>query len=246
MTPEVQAQIDGLNTGKPLVFDGIDVVHCLYNGEPVFFCLDREQDPIQRNNRAGKFYEAPELRWIGKLTKPGATFIDIGANIGNHALYFAKFLKATRVIPIEPNPVAYRLLIANMALNRVTDRVDLTRLGVGLSNRSIGGYAVEQRERNIGGTRMIEGAGDIQVLCGDTLFAGEVPDVIKIDVEGMELDVLEGLETTIATHRPHLLVEVDGENDDAFRDWMTARKYRIVKDWQRYRSNRNYLLTPED
>lgn len=210
MTPQVQTLLKAMDAGDPVLFADIDVVHCVINGEVVVFCLDREADPIQRNNRAGKFYEAPELRWIAKLAPPDATFIDIGANIGNHALYFAKFLGAAKVIPVEPNPVAYRLLMANTLLNRVGDVVDLTRLGVGLSNRNIGGFAVEERERNIGGTRMLEDGGDLWVYRGDTLFAGETPSVIKIDVEGMEIDVLAGLEATIATHRPLLLVEVDG------------------------------------
>ena len=184
--------------------------HTWIDGQPITFCGNMWRDPIQRAHRNGTFYEQEELSLLAQLVPPGATIVDIGANIGNHALYFAKFLGAAKVIPVEPNPVAYRLLMANTLLNRVGDVVDLTRLGVGLSNRNIGGFAVEERERNIGGTRMLEDGGDLWVYRGDTLFAGETPSVIKIDVEGMEIDVLAGLEATIATHRPLLLVEVDG------------------------------------
>ncbi|MEM7753567.1 MAG: FkbM family methyltransferase, partial [Pseudomonadota bacterium] len=126
MTPDVNAMLAALDSGAPHVFAGIDVVACRVDGTDMLFCVDREADPIQRNNRAGKFYEAPELRWIGQRVKPGATFVDIGANIGNHGLYFARKLGAACVIPIEPNPVAYRLLTANVVLNGLRDVFDLS------------------------------------------------------------------------------------------------------------------------
>ncbi len=245
MTPEVTATLDALRRGTPHVFKGLDVVACQVDGTDMLFCLDREADPIQRNNRAGKFYEAPELRWIGQRVRPGATFIDIGANIGNHGLYFALKLGAACVIPIEPNPVAYRLLIANVVLNRVSDVFDLGFLGVGVSDSSATGFGVQQRERNIGGTRMLEGDGDIAVFRGDELLAEIAPDVIKIDVEGMEMRVLAGLEATISRARPLLLVEIDVEHDDSFQDWIASHRYSTVKVWQRYRNNKNYLLTPD-
>lgn len=244
MTPDVTAMLDALESGAPHVFRGIDVVACRVDGTDMLFCVDREEDPIQRNNRAGKFYEAPELRWIGQRVKPGATFIDIGANIGNHGLYFARKLGAARVIPIEPNPVALRLLTANVVLNGVRDAFDLGFLGVGLSSASATGFAVEKRDRNIGGTKMLAGKGDIAVHAGDELFRDVTADVIKLDVEGMELDVLAGLEATIRRCRPVLLIEVDTAHDDAFHVWIGAHRYEVVKVWQRYRNNKNYLLTP--
>lgn len=245
MTPEVKTMLEALENGTPHVFEGIDVVACSYDGVRMRFCVDREADPIQRNNRMGKFYEAPELRWIGQRVSPGATFIDIGANIGNHGLYFARKLGAAKVIPIEPNPVAYRLLTANVVMNDLWDVFDLRFLGVGLSDKAASGFAVEERERNIGGTRMLEGEGDIEVFSGDALFDGVTPDAIKIDVEGMEIDVLNGLEATIMRARPVMLVEVDTENDEAFQAWIRDHGYSVVKVWQRYRSNRNYLLSAD-
>ena len=180
------------------------------------------------------------------LDDPGATFIDIGSSIGNHSLYFATFLKAKKVIPIEPNPVAYNLLLANVVLNGLSDVIDLTRVGVGMSDEDKGGFGVEDRERNIGATRMIAGEGEIQVFRGDTLLADEAPTFITIDVEGMEMDVLAGLEATISTHRPNLLVEVDEVNYETFESWFSKRNYEAVKVFQRYRTKRNYLLSPKD
>ena len=41
----------------------------------------------------------------------GATFVDIGANVGNHSLFAATFLNAARVVPVEPNPRCLRLML---------------------------------------------------------------------------------------------------------------------------------------
>ena len=92
---------------------------------------------------------------------------------------------------------------------------------------------------------MLEGAGDIEVSSGDTLFEGITPQAIKIDFEGMEIAVLRGWKATISRARPLLLIEVDTTNDEAFQAWTASHGDGVVKVWQRYRSNRNYLLSAE-
>lgn len=244
MTPEVRELLAALDRGTPLVTDPVELVHCRINDRSVTFCLDREHDPIQRHHRQGRFYEARELERLRAHVRPGAVILDIGANIGNHAMFFAIELEAARVVPIEPNPVAYRLLISNVVLNRLRGVIDLGFLGVGLSDRREDGFGVEDRVRNIGAARLRPGEGTVQTHPGDTLFQGIAPDLVKIDVEGMEMQFLAGLEKTIATHRPVLFVEVDAGNDEAFHRWAEAADYAVARQWQRYKSNRNYLLTP--
>ena len=244
MTPEVRKLLASLESGGPLNTGQMELVHCRINDRQVTFCVDMEKDPIQRHHRHGKYYETPELEFLRTIVKPGGIFIDIGANTGNHALFFALELRASRVIPIEPNPLVYRLLISNAAVNGLLDVIDLGFLGVGLSDKQEGGYAMEQRARNIGGARMLPGAGDIETHPGDALFGGLAPDFVKVDVEGMEMQVLRGLETTIATHRPLLFVEVDVGNDAEFHAWRDRNRYDTENVWQRYKANRNYLLTP--
>lgn len=245
MTPEVRDILARLDTGDPWVTAAYEIVHCRINGRQIAFCLDREHDPIQRHHRKGAFYEARELAHLREVVEPGATIIDIGANIGNHTMFFALELNAARVIPIEPNPVAYRLLISNVVLNRLRRVIDLGFLGVGLSDRREDGFGVEDRDRNIGAARMLPGEGSIETHPGDALFANVAPELIKIDVEGMEMQVLAGLERIIARHKPALFVEVDLENDMAFHTWLASQGYGAVQRWQRYKSNRNYLALPD-
>ena len=201
------------------------------------------EDHIQKLlMQTGRPYELGMLQDMHARLAPGDLVLDIGANVGNHTLYAALFLKAAQVIPIEPNPVAYRLLVQNVLVNRLSDVVDLSRLGVGVSDKRAGGYAMEPRRTNLGAAKMLDGAGEIEVWPAAELLDGVAPDLVKIDVEGMEMLVLSGLEPVLAAHRPVVLVEVQLENEAAFFDWLAAQGYGVVATHQRYKENRNQLI----
>lgn len=246
MTPEINVVLEKLRLGHPLQSHSLNVVHATIEQRRVHFAVDLEKDPIQRHHRKGQFYEAKELRALKVEFPKNGVFVDIGANVGNHGLYAAMFLEAKQVIPFEPNPLAYRLLIHNVALNGLDAQFDLSKLGVGLSDQDAGGYAMEERNRNLGAAKMLPGEGDLQVFRGDTLLSGIAPDFIKIDVEGMELNVLRGLDESIAKNRPGLLVEVDNENEDEFRNWVDRNEYDIQDVIQRYKTNKNFMLKPQN
>ena len=240
---DLDAARSALAAGTPVAFPPFEVVHlpqpCLT------LCLNMARDPIQNAWRRGEFFEQEELALLSGHVKSGAHVIDIGANVGNHALYFATRMQAARVVVVEPNPLALAPLVANVVVNRLTDVIDLGALGVGLSDVSQGGYGMKRHDRNLGATKMFEGRGRLEVHAGDDLFADETPDLIKIDVEGMEMKVLSGLEKIISTHRPVILIEVDGENDDAFQAWRSAHRYETVQTVRHSRKNCNYLVKPE-
>ena len=227
-----------------MILGPYEQVHCNIGGHRVTFNLDREHDPIHRNNRAGRFYEHRELNYLASTFPKGGTFIDIGANIGNHSIFFAMVAGAAKVVPLEPNPVAYKILIANTLCNRMADIVDLSRLGVGVADIEADGFAIENRERNIGAARLIPNSGDIRAFTGDQLLVGLEPSLIKIDVEGMELLVLAGLSKTIERCRPKLFVEVDDVNEPEFLNWCQANAYRDERVWKRYKTNKNFLVSP--
>lgn len=235
-----------LSSGEAYVYWGIDVVPALIDGVQVLFATDKLRDPIQRNHRKGEFYEGEELLQLREIFPKGGVFVDIGTNVGNHSLFVAKFLNPSKVIPFEPNPLAYRLLMANIAFNGLGDVFDVSNLGLGLSDKSAGGFSMTEQDKNLGAARMVEGEGSISVIRGDDALAGETPDLIKIDVEGMEMMVLAGIEETISRAKPKILIEVDQENYDAFDNWVEKVGYKVTKEVQRYRSNKNFFLAPAD
>ncbi len=139
------------------------------------------------------------------------------------------FLKASKVIPFEPNPRAFELLVQNVLVNGLGDVVDLSRLGVGLSDVESDGFGSQNRVRNLGRAKLLEGQGDIEVYPGHELLADETPDLIKIDVEGMEMKVLSGLEPLLKRCRPLMMVEVEVSAEDDFMAWMEAKDTRFLR-----------------
>ncbi len=232
-------------TVAPDIFTDIDVVSCLIDGRRMLFAVDMENDPIQRNHRRGQFYELKELRLISRWFPKGGVFVDIGANVGNHSLFVARFLQPAAVIPFEPNPLAYKLLRANVSLNGWGDVFDLCHLGLGVSSHAAQGYAMEKRARNLGGAKMLEGEGEIEVRSGDQMLQGVAPSMIKIDVEGMEMDVLAGPEKTIVTFMPPMMVEVDDDNAEAFNSWAIEHGYKIQRRLRHYKTNENFFVVPD-
>ena len=231
--------------GRAVHFEGMTATRATVFGQKVTFCTDRRNDPIQDHNRGGRFYELEELQVILRAFPIGGVFVDIGANIGNHTLFFALFGHASQVIPIEPNPLAYRMLLANVVMNDLAGVVDLRHLGLGLSDGAGEGFAMQERTKNLGGAKMLEGQGDIPVRAGDEVLGDVTPAMIKIDVEGMEMRVLAGLKATIARDKPVIFVEVDRANYDAFDLWLGAVGYKKVREFSRYRANTNYLIVPD-
>lgn len=244
MTPEVRDTLARITAGKAWTGPALSLTHCQIRGQAITFCTAMQNDPIQRKNRSGAFYETSDLYLLDPYFPKGGTFVDIGANIGNHSLYFALILGAGRVIPVEPNPTCWALLIENVLVNGLWDRFDLTRLGVGAGDARAGGYGMERRAQNIGAAAMVPGEGRLEVWRGDDLLDGVAPDFIKIDVEGAELAALRGLSGVIARHRPNLFVEVGEDNDPGFRAWVEEAGYQIEITRTRYRKASNYLVVP--
>lgn len=232
--------------GDPAMLSEITLTDCEIDGRAVAFATDKERDPIQRRHRNGAFFEPEELALMARYLPAGGCFVDIGANVGNHSIHAGLFLGAGRIIPFEPNPPACRLLVLNLVLNGLQDRVVFDHVGYGAADLDRDGFAMTEREKNLGAARMVPGAGDISTRRPDDVLRGEAPDFIKVDVEGMEMDVLRGLQKTIQRVRPVLLVEVDRANIHVFADWRLAHGYALPASIKHYAENRNFLCVPEE
>ncbi|OYU41129.1 MAG: methyltransferase [Pseudorhodobacter sp. PARRP1] len=222
------------------------ITRAVYEGTPIFFTVADRKDRIQARHAKGRFYEPEELKLIAQHFPRGGVFCDAGANIGNHSIYALKLLGASASIPFEPNPAAYELFLSNMILNGCLDRVNLATLGYGLSDSSDApSMNLEAREKNLGATRLVAAEdGQITMASGDALLNGARVDFLKVDVEGMELEVLRGFEQTIAASRPPIFLEVDHKNSDALLAWARARDYGVLVEGRSFKMNRNVLLGP--
>ncbi|MBI1217416.1 MAG: FkbM family methyltransferase [Rhodobacteraceae bacterium] len=241
-----EGQITAAPAGAPFVTPLVRVVRAEVHGRTVFFAVEDPRDAIQRHHMQGAFYEAEELAIIARHFPIGGRYCDIGANVGNHAVYVATFLHAARVVLFEPNPPAIALLRANIMLNGLETVCDMSHLGLGLSDAPAASVAMAIPAKNLGGSRVVAGDGGIRLERGDTVLGNERFDLLKIDVEGMEMKVLSGLSGLIAATRPAIFIEVDRSNQAAFADWLREVDYTVEEEFSRYRANTNYLVKPRD
>jgi FkbM family methyltransferase len=158
----------------------------------------------------GEFSEG-EVALFAQILRPGMLAVDVGANIGAHTLPMAQLVGPTgRVVAYEPQRVVFQNLCANVALsgmeNVIAHWAAATRLPgavrVPLLDYAAGG--------NFGGTSL-GGPGAAEMVAGVPIDALDLSacHLIKVDVEGMEEEVLAGAARTITRHRPILYVEND-------------------------------------
>ena len=211
-------------------------------GQDIKLAYSGRNPTLERVQMRGIFFEERELSALQAVVGRGAVIVDIGANTGNHTVYFAKVMQARRVICFEPNADAIAFLRAVVTANRL-DNVDLAHLGKGLGAHSSRGKLHSGRRGHLGTVRFEEEAvGNIEIVPLDTCL-DEPVDLIKIDVEDMELDVLKGARHLVEKYRPVLLVEVTDRNIMPFMKLITELKYRIGRVFgdQGYA---NYLVLP--
>lgn len=215
------------------------VAEFMHRGALVRFFAADPDDIIQSCHVRGEFYEREELAMIERHF-PGGVYLDVGANVGNHLIYVAKFCAPEALIAVEPNVTALKFLEINLALNHI----DATVVSLGLSDAP-GRAEARWPTHNLGGARMFaEPEGTVRLVAGDDLFADRKIDFMKIDVETLELAVLSGLAKTIAANRPPIFVEVDDANREAMDAWIAANRYSVTEKRRRYADNENLLLAP--
>lgn len=157
----------------------------------------------------GEYCEA-ESEMLCRLIRPGETVIEVGANMGTHTVALAKAANPGTVFAMEPQPEMFNLLCANVSLNGL-DNVRPIQAAVGRESGTLSVPKVDYgAEGNFGGIEMkMDGDFEIPVIrLADLGVKGSV-GLIKVDVEGMEGEVIAGAQTLIAQYRPILYVEND-------------------------------------
>lgn len=166
---------------------------------------DSATDYIQRTIlQSGEAYELDMLRDMAGHLSSGDLVIDVGANIGNHSLYLVA-VAGCRVVAFEPNSRLADIFNRSVELNSFADRVRVFVRGVG---RDVGRACFKTvNESNLGSQSLALGEGDVEVVRLDDQTFSQSVKIIKIDVEGMELDVLMGASELISRDKPMLYVE---------------------------------------
>ncbi|GEM_PF-738548 len=196
----------------------------------------------------GEFSEGePEL--FKQFLRTGQTVLDIGANIGTHTLFFAKAVGQEGVVhAFEPQRIVFQTLCGNLALNSITN-VYTHNVALGAEIGEIRVPALDYAsENNFGGIELEDGL-DGEAVEMQTVDSLHLPQChfIKIDVEGMELQVLKGAVNTLAKFQPILYVENDrSEKSTTLIRHLHTFQYRVY--WHKppiYNPN-NFFNNPEN
>lgn len=195
-------------------------------GEP-FYIHDKEDisDAIIRDK---DYFENHILDYVKKLYPKQSTIVDVGAMIGNHSHYFARFFEHKSIVAFEPILENYSLLELN-----VKSFPTITIHKTALSNFT-GVLTMGKHKGNWGMHMVIDPEvtelEELESVVCTTLDSYNLQDVtlLKIDVEYYEPLMLEGATETIARCQPIILIE---DVDQTYMNLPQMQGYSLVKSW---------------
>ena len=172
---------------------------------------------------------------------PGVIAIDCGANVGVHTIEWAKLMYGWgEVIAIEAQERIYYALAGNITINNCfnaralwaavgeTDgEIGVPRVNY-FSPSTFGSLEIRKKPTNefIGQVINYDNLQPVKMISIDGLKLERV-DLIKIDIEGMELEALKGAKLTLDKHKPALLVEKIKSNAADISDYLNALGYKV-------------------
>ncbi|MFT5111022.1 MAG: FkbM family methyltransferase [Parasphingorhabdus sp.] len=203
------------------------LAHCRHG----LFLYNRQDVFIGRSMEIYGEYSELELQLLTSLIRAGDVVIEVGANIGTHTVPIAQHVGAEgRVWAFEPQSVVYQTLCANLALNSVLN-VRAIPNGVAAEALDLGLPVIDYSQpANYGGIRLLTEQDEQVIHCVslDDVVDTDRLALIKIDVEGMECEVLRGANQLIQNYRPLLSVENDlSEQAAKLIDYIRALDYRM-------------------
>jgi hypothetical protein len=180
------------------------------DGLDFIFSITNSFDVIQNHLIHGVFYEQDELDFLKKWIKPGLTILDVGANLGNHAVFFLKNMLPSSLYCYEARDLYLNLLEKNLALNDEAHVVHLVDRELGLLNGVVGEGTFPPcdwralRER----------------------FESIEVNFIRFDFDG-ELDFLEAFGDLIARCKTLVFIKVSKSNLVEFEEKMADLKCHV-------------------
>ena len=176
-------------------------------------------------------YERRSIALFLSLIDPSrrGVVLDVGANVGTHALAFSRAFQ--KVHSFEPNPALWGAFERNVTLNAI-DNVRLHRVGLGDADAELPLYGIEKRNFGLGTFMTVEQydmplekVASCRVVAADSYLEQNGithVDAAKIDVQGFEPVVLRGLQQMLTRDRPILWVEVGSGTNIANRTELDA------------------------
>jgi FkbM family methyltransferase len=203
----------------------------------LFYCREKSLDL----HIISDSYEFKVKEIFEKLCRESKIIVDIGANIGRYTILGGNNNPRAKIYSIEPEEDNFNILSKNVKLNNLKN-VELIKTALGNQKGEVKLY--KSKGANHGGHSILNKTDNFELVKLNTLDAlikdkvNEI-DLIKIDVEGFELDVLSGMKNFLLEKRiKNILIEIDKENYSAVVQF--AEKYGYSIKWIMYN---NYLIS---
>jgi FkbM family methyltransferase len=165
--------------------------------------------PMEATTWLAGVYDPQTTRFLKAVIQPGDVVLDVGANCGALTLVAASLVANGRVYAFEPSPTIWQRLQTNINLNPIVQsQVQVLPLGLGATHQQLLYYEDPNYPGN-GALHQTQGDPVDVVPLDEWVTATAIPkiDVIKIDVEGMEYEVLMGAKATLTRFQPLLYFE---------------------------------------
>jgi len=198
--------------------------------------LDVIQKAIVDDNQ---FFEQDILQELDNYIPENAIILDIGANIGNHTLYWAIKKNAKKIFAFEPITETFAILQKNIELNKIQNKVAL--FNIGLSDEKTSAAIQTFCMANTGATSINKnGTGNIELDYLDNINLGvDTIDLVKIDIEGHEEYALRGMAETLKKFKPKIFIEIFPRKFTAVNELLISMGYVLEKVFE----HENFLYT---
>ena len=208
-----------------------------YNINNILFYLDF-LDPVDREIILNKEYEQDAVNFLEAEMRKNffSNFLDIGANSGYYSFYFAKKFTDLKIQAFEPNVDAYNkflktilknsfknIEISNFGLSNINEKTKMItwfKHGIAKTNSTILDKSHDTKNSKIF---------EVNLRIGDEVISlSGKKIVLKIDVEGHELSVLNGLKSTLNKNKCLILVEIGDEKFEEVNKYLIEKNFKII------------------
>ena len=208
-----------------------------------FYVPNAPRDWIQNIQLSNfSFYELEILQDLSNYLSNESIIIDVGANVGNHTVYWGKISNVRKIYSFEPIRTTFQILKRNIEINNLSNKVKA--YNIGLSNKISKAIITNYFPKNLGKTSLNEAeSGNIELNKLDNfdeIMNERKIDFIKIDVEHFEKNVLLGGQKFFNKYKPIVFIEsFQNENEfDFVNDYFKKLNYNNPISYE----NNNYLF----
>lgn len=198
--------------------------------------LPTEDNGLTRDIVLNKIREPAETSLFIKVMKPNMNVIDIGSNLGYYLLLESKLTKG-KIYGIEPNPKSFSYLKRNVELNNLNN-TELFNMGISNKKDNLKFYISKrwnwsrfkifpEHESDIIKTE------DIEVNSLDNLFGDKKIGLVRMDVEGYEMNIIKGM-NQLVKNNPNLIIFMEYHSEffnnserREFVDWLNNNNFKI-------------------